>query len=54
MMIMQANIVDAVLIPVAAADEGIGTTDGGGDLAMAEVMEKIVLEAVVEVMAQQQ
>jgi len=41
-----ANIVDAVLAPAAAADEGISTMDSGGDLAMAEVMEKICFRSI--------
>ncbi len=39
---MRANIADAVLAPAAAADEGIGTTDGGGYLSDGRGDENIV------------
>jgi len=46
---MQANIVDAVLAPAAAADECTGTTDGGGYLSNGRSGENISLDAVVKV-----
>jgi len=51
-MMMQANIVYAVLAPPTAANEDIGTTDGGGDFGNGRSDGNIGLEAVVEVFAQ--
>jgi len=46
---MWANIVNAVLAPAAAANEHIGTTDGGGYLSNGRSGENISLDAVLEV-----